>query len=101
MGPKIYEYRVIAIEGENTVYEVRGITLLYDASQLVNFEVMQGMIFGRDEPTVNVQSERKLKRKMKADGKVAIVTEPADKRYRISFKRWRMEDNTSVPFGYM
>ena len=34
-------------------------------------------------------------------GTVSIVTEPEDKIYKISFfKRRRLGDNTSVPFGY-
>jgi len=34
-------------------------------------------------------------------GLVSIVTEPLGKFYRISFfKRWRLDDHTSVPFGY-
>ena len=60
------------------------------------------MILRTGDDVVNVHTERKIKRKrMGGGGLVAIVTEPEDKIYRISFfKRRRLGDNTSVPFGY-
>ena len=61
------------------------------------------MILG-EERTVTVHIEHKIKRKRKSGGGggiVSIVTEPEDKIYRISFfKRRRLSDETSVPFGY-
>ena len=75
----------------------------YNASQLVNFEVIKEMILGKSESEqVTVHTEMKIKRKRKAEvGVVSIITEPEDKLYRISFfKRRRLHDNTSVPFGY-
>jgi len=102
-GPKNYAYRVIdtgTVEA-NTVCKVRGITLNYSAKQLVNFNVIRDMIIGSAEPTVMVHTERKIKRKRKGGGTVVIVTEPEDKTHRISFfKRRRLADNSSVPFGY-
>ena len=60
-----------------------------------------------DEPSpetvINVHTEMKIKRKRKVvgGGLVSIVTEPEDKIHRISFfKRRRLDDHTSVPFGY-
>ena len=61
------------------------------------------MILRTGDAVVNVHTERKIKRKRMGGGGglVAIVTEPEDKIYRISFfKRRRLCDNTSVPFGY-
>ena len=51
---------------------------------------------------VAVQTEKRIKRKRKAAGGiVSIRTDPEHKMYRISFsKRWRLAENTSVPFGY-
>jgi len=72
----------------------------YRDSKLENFEVISAMKLEQGETVVDVHTERKIKRKSIADGTVAIVTEPKDKRYRISFKRRRMHDHTSVPFGY-
>ena len=92
--------------GEKTVCKVRGITLNYNASKLVNFESIKDMILrSGDEhsPVINVHTAKKIKRKRKVPGGglVSIVTEPENKIYMISFfKRRRLDDHTSVPFGY-
>ena len=107
-GPKNYVYKVMetqdGAERSKTVCNVRGITLNYTASQLVNFDVIRGMILNREpDSVVTVHSEHKIKRrKWRSEGAVSINTEPEDKRYRISFfKRRRLSDNNSVPFGYI
>jgi len=84
-----------------TVCKVRGINLNYSAKYLVNFDVIRDMVLETGaEPTVNVHTEKKIKRRRKG-GTVAIVTEPEDKTYRISFfKRRRLSGNSSVPLGY-
>jgi len=109
-GPKNYAYRVMSGgtgEEEKAVCNVRGVTLNYNASKLVTFERMKDMILkSGDEPAetviINVHTEKKIKRKrMVVGGLASIVTEPEDKIYRISiFKRRRLDDHTSVPFGY-
>jgi len=50
-GPKNYAYKIVdSATGERkTVCKVRGITLNYNASQLVNFEVIKDMILGKTE----------------------------------------------------
>ena len=85
-----------------TVCKVRGITLNYSASQLVNFEKIKDMILSKkDDETVIVRTENKIKRK-NMDGGVHLISEPEDKTYRVSFlKRRRRNDNTSLPFGYI
>jgi hypothetical protein len=99
-GPKHYAYRQITNEGEKTVCKVRGITLNYHASKLVNFEVIQAVILGQGESVVNVHTEHKIKRKRRAGGFGDLVTEPENKRYRLFFfKRRRMPDHSSVPLG--
>ena len=106
-GPKTYAYRSLntATGAEATVCKVRGITLKYSASQLVNFERLKQMILrGTETDTVTVHTARKIKRKRgkNGDGRIRIETEPEDKTYRVSFlKRRRLHDNTSVPFGYI
>jgi len=94
------------VTGEiSTVCKVRGITLNYNPSQLVNFERLKQMILrGTETDTVTVHTERKIKRKRcrDDDGRIRIVTEPEDKTNRVSIlKRRRLHDNTSVPFGYI
>jgi len=105
-GPKHYAYKIMnegKKEEEKTVCKVRGMTLNYNASKLVNFASIRDMILRTGNDVVNVHTERKIKRKRMGGGGgiVAIVTEPEDKIYRISFfKRRRLGDNTSVPLGY-
>jgi len=72
---------------EKTIFKVRGITLKYNASKLVNFEVISAIIPATGTTnTVNVYTEKKNKRKRKGGGgHVSIVTEQEDKIYRISF----------------
>ena len=53
---------------------------------------------------MTVHTSHKIKRKWcrDDDGRTPIVTDPQDKTYRVSFiKRRRLQDNTSVPFGYI
>ena len=68
---------------------------------MVNFEVIRAMILEQSEPIVNVHTEHNFKRKRRAGGTVDIVTEPENKRYRISFKRRRMHYHSSVPLDYI
>ena len=83
------------------VFKVRGIKLNYNASRLVNFDVIRDVIL-KEGPAVTVHTEHKIKRKWKSGaGRVSIIMEPEDKMYRISFlKRRRLSDETSVLFGY-
>jgi hypothetical protein len=104
-GPKNYAYRVVNRDAskplKKTVCKVRGITLNYAALQVVNFEVLRSMISRGEPESVTVHTDKKIKRKRKGEGTVAIITEPEDKLYRISFfKRRRLPNNSSVPIGY-
>ena len=72
-------------EGEKTVCKVRGITLNYHASKMVNFEVTSAMILEEGDPFVNAHTEHKIKRKKNAGGTLGKVTVPEDMKYRISF----------------
>ena len=89
-GPKNYAYQTRNTEtgAEATVCKVRGITLKYSASQLVNFERLKQMILrGTETDIVTVHTARKIKRKRgkDGDGRVQIVTDPEDMNYRVSF----------------
>jgi hypothetical protein len=103
-GPKNYAYKTYnSANGESkTVSKIRGITLNYCASQLVNFEKIKDMILiKKDEETVIVRTEKKIKHK-KINGDVHLISEPEDKTNRVSFlKRRRLNDNMSLPFGYI
>ena len=61
---------------------------------MVNFEKIKE-ILSKDDETVIVRTENKIKRK-KIDGGVYLISEPEDKTYRLSFlKRRHLNDNTS------
>jgi len=84
-GPKNYLCRVLdTVTGtvEKTVCKVRGIYLNYNASGMVNFEVIRDMILrgnkGDELIVVNVHTEKKIKRNRKGEI-ISIVTEPEDK----------------------
>ena len=62
-----------------TVCKDRGISLNYNAKQLMNFDVIEATILGTGEPTVTRHTEKKTKRKRNGECTVAIVTEPEDK----------------------
>jgi len=112
-GPKNYAYTVVGGGTDTTkthrktVCKVRGITLNYSTSQLVNLDVIRDMILktGRttpDDDVVTVNTDKKIKRKTGKDGGVQILSEAEDKIYRVSFfKRRRLHDNNSVLFGYL
>ena len=84
---------------------MRVIPLNYSSSQLVNFEKIKAMFWGCDaKEIITVYTERKIKRKRgkDGDGRVNIRSEPEDKTFKVSFfKRRRLDNNTSVPFGYI
>jgi len=69
-GPKYYAYKIVdTTTGERkTVCKVRGITLNYNASQLVNFDVIKYMILEKTEDHVTVHTEKKIKRKKRQEG---------------------------------
>ena len=102
-GPKNYAHKVVDTRTgkRKRVCKVRGITLNYNASRVVNFDVIRDMILGAvKERTVTVHSEQKIKRKRKREGEgiVSIVTEPGNKMSRISFfKRRRLRTRRSSP----
>jgi hypothetical protein len=57
------------------------------------------MILRGEPDIVTVRQKRRLSERGRG---VALITEPEEKMYRISFhKRRRLNDNTSVPFGYI
>jgi hypothetical protein len=98
-GPKNYAYR---LAGGKTVCKVLGINLNYSAFHLVNFDIIRDIILKGKEGEkreIVVCTEEKIKRK-KGQGGVAIVTEPEDKIYRLSFHKRRCLNNSSASFGY-
>ena len=68
-GPKNYAYRIVdpVTGNRETICKVRGITLIYIASQTVNFEVIKALVLRRDDTeAVTVHTVRKIKRKIQS-----------------------------------
>jgi hypothetical protein len=63
-GPKNYAYRLVkGRDAVKTVCKVRGITLYYNASKLVNFDVIRKMVLiGGPRDVVLVHTDKKIKR---------------------------------------
>jgi hypothetical protein len=69
-GPKNYAYKIHnrdVTKEPKTACKVRGITLNYHASRLVNFDVIRRMILRGDRDIVTVPTEKKIKRKRKGE----------------------------------
>jgi hypothetical protein len=86
-GPRNYTYGTVnpATGKRETVWSVENIN--YNASKLLNFDVIRDMIVQVDESeNVTLHTENKIKRK-RASGRIDIITEPQDNMYRVSFLR--------------
>ena len=67
---------------------------------MVNFAKMDMILSMDGNETVIVRTKNKIKRKRDRGG--VSISQPEEKTYRVSFlKRRRLNDNTSVPFGYI
>ena len=97
-GPKNYAFSVFspATGKRTTRCKVKGITLNFDNSRVVNFSSLRNLIL-EDNTPLYVHNPRKIKRK---HGDV-FVSEPERKEYKVVFKKRRlMVDFDSFPYGY-
>jgi len=87
-GPKNYSYTKIDnknIENQPKIV-VRGVTLNYNTSELVNFEAIRDMILNRDRNyTVTVHNDNKIKRS-KLGRVIPIITDRECKKYSVIFQ---------------
>ena len=98
-GPKNYAFSVFcpATGKRATKCKVKGITLNYENSKVVNFTSLRRMIL-EDNTPVHVHNPKKIKRK---HGGV-VVSEPERKEYKVVFKKRRLTNTfDSYPYGYM
>ena len=98
-GPKNYAFSVFcpSTGKRTTKCKVKGITLNYENSKIVNFTSLRKMIL-EDNTPVYVYNPRKIKRKHGA----VVVSEPEGKQYKVVFKKRRlMHDFNSLPYGYI
>ena len=100
-GPKNYAYKVMKSDGSTkTVCKVRGITLNYTTSQIVNFETIREIVLNWTQRDV-VHTAKNIKIKRDRDGPF-VVSQPEDKRHNITFfKCRRIDGNDLLPFGYV
>ena len=99
-GLKSYAYNVVKPDGSTkTVCKVRGITLNYTTFQILNFETIRDMVLNGTQRDIVVHTAKKIKTKRDRGGPF-VVSQPEDKRYKITFlKLRRMDGNDSLPFG--
>lgn len=96
-GPKNYAYKVFSTNSqkEEVVCKVKGISLNYAASQLVNFESIKNMVLTPAEP-IHITSKN-IRRTKEHE----VVTTTETKMYKPnSTKRKFASDHSSVPYGY-
>jgi hypothetical protein len=97
-GPKNYAFMVFcpATGKRTSKYKVKGITLNYNNSEVVNFTSLRNIILEDDTP-LQVHNPKKIKRKHVG----VVVLEPETKEYKVVFKkRWLMDDFDSLPYGH-
>jgi hypothetical protein len=97
-GPKNYAFSVFCPSTGKRTHKcrVKGITLNYENSKVVNFTSLRNMIL-KDAPPVHVHNTKKIKRKHGG----LVVSEPETKEYKDVFKKCRLMDNfDSLPYGY-
>jgi hypothetical protein len=97
-GPKNYAFSVMSpVTGKRTYNcKVKGITLNYNSSKVVNFAALKSMITENSNP-VYVRTPKKIKRKHGC----IVVSASERKEYKVVFKKRRLTDNfDSIPYGY-
>ncbi|XP_023312382.1 uncharacterized protein LOC111692561 [Anoplophora glabripennis] len=97
-GPKNYTYKVFSTRDneEKVVCKVKGISLNYSASRLVNFDTIKDMVLDTSTAPVCVASRNILRTK-----EHEVVTVQQTKLYKpLSCKRRFFDDHSSVPYGF-
>jgi G:T-mismatch repair DNA endonuclease (very short patch repair protein) len=99
-GPKNYGAEVVNGDGElvKTIMKVRGITLNYRTSEIVNFAALEQMILHNTSPK-RVNNPRKIMRTKTHD----IVSRPQSKIYRTVYTKRRIVTDTfnTLPYGHI
>jgi len=74
---------------------VKGITLNYENSKVVNF-TSSGIVTLEDDTPLHIHNPRKIKRKHGG----LVVSEPEKKQCNFFQKCWLMDDFNLFPYGY-
>lgn len=97
-GPKSYAYTVLSGEGRliKTICKIKGITLNYRNTQILNFDSIKQMILENNQDPVVVTGAN-IRRTASHD----VITKEETKRFRINFmKRRREQTFDSLPYGF-
>ena len=98
-GPKNYAYK---LDNGTTVCKVKGITLNYNNSQIINYDVMRHMItnIGNDDAgCVSTSNQYQITRDIKRQ---RITTKSTEKKYKVVYdKRIITHNFKTVPYGYI
>lgn len=98
-GPKNYAYRVYspARDEYSHVCKVKGFTLNYANSQVINFNAMKDIVLSEDPPTVPVITSNNIR----CNTDHSVVTRSESKKFNICFtKRRRVGRLDSLPYGH-
>lgn len=95
-GAKNYAYKT---EKEETCCKVRGFTLNFKNSQLINFESIKSLVCSMDhDAMISIENPSKIVREAK---RRKVVNKPEKKLYRIVYdKRILKDDFSTIPYGY-
>lgn len=95
-GAKNYAYKTQ--KGE-ICCKVRGFTLNFKNSQLINFESIKSLVCSMDrDEVISIENPSKIVREAK---RRKVINKPEKKLYRIVYdKRILKEDFSTIPYGY-
>ena len=94
-GPKNYCFRTNS--GKETV-KVRGFSLNFTASKLINFDVVKNLVTTCSKDTVSIHNPAKISRDKR---KRKIYNKEEYKDYRVVYTKRKVIDNfDTIPFGY-
>ena len=99
-GPKNYAYKTCnaTTNVEKTYCKVRGFTLNYRNSQLINFDTLCDVVTNPEEETINIHTPFKIVRDAKSKN---VKTKTENKLYRKVYNKRVVVDNfDTIPYGF-
>lgn len=97
-GPKNYAFKVLSPNTNETHYvcKVKGISLNYENSKLINFDKIKEIIFNNSDSDIQVKENKILRTKDNS-----VFSTKRKKNYNVCYtKRMRIEKFDTLPFGY-
>jgi hypothetical protein len=98
-GPKNYSYKVAIcgdVNNTKVVCKVKGLSLNYQNSKLVNFESLKDKVIHNAEPTI-IHNDKKICRLSNH----TIVSKPETKTHQLVYRKRRLiDDYCTIPYGF-